>query len=73
MPPSGNQIPMSAGVDRLPTRCHLRQDAIPPRRERPGFLARTPLNRLDEPHGIQFFDDWIDELKAAYNVRVIGE
>jgi hypothetical protein len=28
---------------------------------------------LGEPHGIQFFDDWVAELKAAYNLRVIGE
>ena len=31
------------------------------------------LNRLGEPHGIRFFDDWIPDLKAAYNLRVVGE
>jgi hypothetical protein len=25
------------------------------------------------PHGIEFFDDWIAEPEAAYNLRVIGE
>jgi hypothetical protein len=28
---------------------------------------------VGEPHGIRFFDDWIPDLKAAYNLRVIGE
>lgn len=42
------------------------------------LLQRGPagldeLNRIGEPHGIRFFDDWIPELKAAYDVRVIGE
>jgi hypothetical protein len=31
------------------------------------------LNRLGEPHGIRFFDDWIPDLKAAYDLRLIGE
>jgi hypothetical protein len=34
---------------------------------------RAQPARLGEPHGIRFFDDWIPELKAAYNVRVMGE
>jgi quercetin dioxygenase-like cupin family protein len=38
-----------------------------------GPIGLEELNRLGKPHGIQFFDDWIDELKAAYNLRVIGE
>ena len=38
-----------------------------------GPVGLDELNRLGEPHGIQFFDDWIGELKAAYNLRVIGE
>jgi quercetin dioxygenase-like cupin family protein len=42
-------------------------------RLRQGPIGLDELNRLGKPHGIQFFDDWIDELKAAYNVRVIGE
>jgi hypothetical protein len=33
----------------------------------------SELNRLGEPHGIEFFDDWIPDLKAAYNLRVVGE
>jgi hypothetical protein len=28
---------------------------------------------LGKPHGIRFFNDWIPDLKAAYNLRVIGE
>jgi hypothetical protein len=28
---------------------------------------------LGEPHGIRFFDGWIPDLRAAYNLRVIGE
>jgi quercetin dioxygenase-like cupin family protein len=40
---------------------------------REGPVGLDELNRLGEPHGIQFFDDWIAELKAAYNLRVIGE
>jgi quercetin dioxygenase-like cupin family protein len=42
-------------------------------RLRQGPVGLDELNRLGEPHGIQFFDDWIAELKAAYNLRVIGE
>ena len=42
-------------------------------RLRQGPVGLDELNRLGEPHGIQFFDEWIAELKAAYNLRVIGE
>jgi hypothetical protein len=42
-------------------------------RLRQGAVGLEELNRLGEPHGIQFFDDWIPELKAAYNLRIIGE
>ena len=38
-----------------------------------GPIGLEELNRLGEPHGIRFFDDWIAELKAAYNLRLIGE
>jgi hypothetical protein len=38
-----------------------------------GPVGLEELNRLGEPHGIRFFDDWIADLKAAYNLRVIGE
>ena len=38
-------------------------------RLREGPLGLDELNRLGEPHGIQFFDDWIAEQKAAYNLR----
>jgi hypothetical protein len=31
------------------------------------------LNRLGATHGIRFFNDWIPDLKAAYNLRLIGE
>jgi len=31
------------------------------------------LNLLGAPHGIEFFDDWIVDLKSAYGLRVIGE
>ena len=31
------------------------------------------LNRLVEPHAIRYFDDWIPDLKAAYNLLLIGE
>jgi quercetin dioxygenase-like cupin family protein len=40
-------------------------------RERP--IGLDELNRLGEPHGIRFFDDWISELKAAYNLRLVNE
>jgi hypothetical protein len=45
----------------------------------PGFLLPPHVHENDvwlylgEPHGIRFFDDWIPDLKAAYNLRVIGE
>jgi hypothetical protein len=42
-------------------------------RLRQGPIGLGELNRPGEPHGIQFFDDWIPDLKAAYNLRVIGE
>lgn len=38
-----------------------------------GPVGIDELNRLGEPHGIRFFDDWIPRLKADYGVRVIGE
>jgi quercetin dioxygenase-like cupin family protein len=38
-----------------------------------GPTAIDELNRLGERHGIRFFDDWIPELKAAYDVRLLGE
>jgi len=38
-----------------------------------GPIGLDELNRLGAPHGIQFFNDWIPELRAAYNLRVIGE
>lgn len=38
-----------------------------------GPVGLEELNRIGAPHGIRFFDDWIAELKAAYNVRLIGE
>jgi hypothetical protein len=40
---------------------------------RQGPIGLGELNRLGEPHGIRFFDDWIPDLKAAYHLRVIGE
>jgi quercetin dioxygenase-like cupin family protein len=42
-------------------------------RLRQGPVGLDELNRLGGPHGIRFFDDWIPELKATYDVRVIGE
>jgi quercetin dioxygenase-like cupin family protein len=42
-------------------------------RLRQGPIGLDELNRVGEPHGIRFFDDWIPDLKAAYNLRVIGE
>jgi hypothetical protein len=42
-------------------------------RLRQGPTGLDELNRLGEPHGIRFFDDWSPDLKAAYNLRVIGE
>ena len=38
-----------------------------------GLIGLDELNRLGEPHGIRFIDDWIPDLKAAYNLRVIRE
>jgi hypothetical protein len=42
-------------------------------RLRQGPIGLDELNRLGEPHGIRFFDDWIPDLKAAYKLRLIGE
>ena len=42
-------------------------------RLRQGPIGLDELNRLGEPHGIRFFDDWIPDLKATYNLRLIGE
>jgi quercetin dioxygenase-like cupin family protein len=42
-------------------------------RLRQGPIGLDELNGLGKPHGIRFFDDWIDDIKAAYDVRVIGE
>jgi hypothetical protein len=40
---------------------------------RQGPVGLDELNRLGEPHGIRFFDDWIPDLKAAHDQRVVGE
>jgi quercetin dioxygenase-like cupin family protein len=37
-----------------------------------GPLGLDDWNDVGRSHGIQFFDDWIPELTAAYGVRVIG-
>ena len=42
-------------------------------RLRQGPVGLDELNRLGQPHGIRFFDDWIPDLKAAYDLRVVGE
>jgi quercetin dioxygenase-like cupin family protein len=42
-------------------------------RLRQGPIGLDELNRLGEPHGIRFFDDWVPDLKAAYDLRLIGE
>ena len=42
-------------------------------RLRRGPIGLDELNRLGKPHGIRFFDDWIPDLRKAYNVRVVGE
>jgi quercetin dioxygenase-like cupin family protein len=42
-------------------------------RLRQGPIVIDELNRLGAPHGIRFFDDWIPDLKAAFNLRLIGE
>jgi hypothetical protein len=33
--------------------------------------GRTESSR--RPHGIRFFDDWIPDLTAAFDLRFIGE
>jgi hypothetical protein len=38
-----------------------------------GPVGLDELNRLGEPQGIRVFDDWIPDLKAAHNLRVVGE
>jgi quercetin dioxygenase-like cupin family protein len=38
-----------------------------------GPVGIDELNLLGAPHGIEFFDDWIADLKSAYGLRVIGE
>jgi len=42
-------------------------------RLRHGPIGWDELNRLGEPHGIRFFDDWVAELKTAYGLRLVGE
>jgi hypothetical protein len=42
-------------------------------RLRQGPIGLDELNHLGERHGIRFFDDWIPELKAVRNLRVVGE
>jgi quercetin dioxygenase-like cupin family protein len=42
-------------------------------RIRRGPIGLDELNRLGEAHGICFFDDWIPELKATYDLRLISE
>jgi quercetin dioxygenase-like cupin family protein len=42
-------------------------------RVRQGPVGLEELNQLGAAHGIQFFEDWIPELKAAYHLRVVGE
>ena len=42
-------------------------------RLRQGPVGLDELNSLGKPHGIRFLDDWIPDLKAAYNLRVIGQ
>jgi quercetin dioxygenase-like cupin family protein len=42
-------------------------------RLRQGPAGIEDLNHLGADHGIQFFDDWVPEIKATYNVRLIGE
>ena len=42
-------------------------------RLRQGPIGLDELNRIGEPHGIRFFDDWISDLKAAYGLCLIGE
>jgi quercetin dioxygenase-like cupin family protein len=42
-------------------------------RLRQGPIGLDELNRLGAPHGIRFFDDWTADLKASYNLRLIGE
>jgi len=39
-------------------------------RLRQGPIGLDELNRLGEPHGIHFFDHWIPDLVAAYDLRV---
>jgi hypothetical protein len=41
-------------------------------RLRRGPVGLDELNRLGEPHGIRFFDDWVPELTATYHLRLIG-
>lgn len=38
-----------------------------------GPVGLDELNVLGAPHGIAFFDDWIEDLKASYGLRLIGE
>jgi hypothetical protein len=42
-------------------------------RLRQGPIGLDELNHLGAPHGIRFFDDWIPDLKATYNLRLVGE
>jgi quercetin dioxygenase-like cupin family protein len=42
-------------------------------RLRQGPVGIEDLNHLGADHGIKFFDDWVSEIKATYNVRLIGE
>jgi quercetin dioxygenase-like cupin family protein len=42
-------------------------------RLRHGPIGLDEWNRLGAPDGIHFFNDWIPNLKAAYNLHLIGE
>jgi quercetin dioxygenase-like cupin family protein len=42
------------------------------RRSARGPLMLDDWNEIGLPHGIRFIDDWIPELTATYDLRVIG-
>jgi hypothetical protein len=54
--------------------CSLgRKEPLEPRVARFAAGGLDELNRLGEPHSIRYFGDWIPDVKAAYNLRLIGE
>ncbi len=40
---------------------------------RDGAWTEENLGEVANKHGIRYFDDWTEELKSTYNLRLLGE